>query len=154
MLETPHVIVGAAIASKIPNPYIAIPMAFLSHFVLEKVPHWNPHLNSETEKFGKPTSLTTKIVIIDSCLSLISGLFIASRALPNSGHALTIIFASFFAALPDLIEAPYFFLNIKNKFIKNWIILQKSLQEDAGIVVGLLTQVVTVIAAIYWIMGS
>ena len=47
MLETPHVAVGAAIAASIPNPLIAIPLAFASHFALELVPHWNPHLNTE-----------------------------------------------------------------------------------------------------------
>ncbi|MFH1971517.1 MAG: hypothetical protein ABIJ05_04005, partial [Patescibacteria group bacterium] len=59
MLETPHIIVGAAIASKITNPLLSIPISFVSHFVLEKVPHWNPHLNSETEKYGKPTKKST-----------------------------------------------------------------------------------------------
>jgi len=47
VLETPHVVVGAAIATKIANPFISLPLAFASHFLLEKVPHWNPHLNTE-----------------------------------------------------------------------------------------------------------
>lgn len=50
MLETPHVLIGAAIATKVGNPFLAIPLAFASHFVLETVPHWNPHLNTETKK--------------------------------------------------------------------------------------------------------
>lgn len=153
MLETPHVIVGAAIATKVANPALALPLAFASHFLLEKVPHWNPHLNTETEKFGRPTKNTTVIVFIDSAVALATGLYIASRALPNSAHAMTIVLACLLAALPDLIEAPHFFLGIRNGFIKKWMRWQKSMQVDAEIIPGLLTQAVTVIAAFWWILS-
>jgi len=36
---TPHLIFGAAIASKISNPFLALPLAFLSHFLLDMLPH-------------------------------------------------------------------------------------------------------------------
>ena len=109
MLETPHVIVGAAIATKVVHPALAIPLAFGSHFILEKIPHWNPHLNTETEKYGHPTKNTTYIVIMDSTMALLSGTFLAYRALPNTPLFLTILVSSFVAALPDLVEGPYFF---------------------------------------------
>lgn len=153
MLETPHVVVGAAIASKVVNPLLAIPLAFGSHFILEKVPHWNPHLNTEKQKYGKPTTTSTKIVIADVVLSLILGSFIASRVLPDTGHAVTILASCFAAVLPDVIEGPYFFLDIKSKFIKKWIKFQKSLQVDTSVVPGLLTQVVTIIAVFWWIFN-
>src|SRR3990170_6793978 len=95
VLETPHVIVGAAIATKVVHPALAIPLAFASHFVLEKVPHWNPHLNTETEKFGAPTKKSTTIVIIDASIALISGSYFAYQALPNTALALTIFFSCF-----------------------------------------------------------
>lgn len=153
MLETPHVAVGAAIATKIPNPLISIPLAFASHFALEKVPHWNPHLNTEKNKYGKVTKRSTQIVILDVIASLAVGGFIASRAMPDTGHAITILAASFASVLPDVIEGPYFFLNMENKWIKKWIKFQKSLQVDTGVVPGLLTQVVTIAAVFFWLMG-
>lgn len=151
MLETPHVFVGAAIATKIPDPLIAIPLAFVSHFILEMVPHWNPHLNSETEKYGYPTKRSTAIVVADSSLALISGSLIAYSALPDMGQALTILFACLASVLPDLIEAPYFFLKIKNKLIQKWIVFQKSIQNDTGIFWGLLTQTLTIAGVILWL---
>lgn len=151
VLETPHVIVGAAIATKVVNPALALPLAFASHFVLEKVPHWNPHLNTETEKYGKPTKQSTKIVILDVATSLVAGFYIASRVLPDTGHFVIILAASAAAVLPDIVEGPYFFLNMRSKIIKRWILFQKSIQEDTTVVPGLLTQLVTVIAAFYWI---
>ena len=151
MLETPHVFIGAAIASKIPNPFIAIPLAFASHFVLEMVPHWNPHLNSETQKYGAPTKRSTVIVAIDSTLALASGSFIAYQALPNVGHAVLILVCSFVSVLPDVLEGPYFFLKKRAEWTKKWIAFQKSLQNDTTPFWGLLNQAITILAAIFWL---
>lgn len=151
MLETPHALVGAAIAIKVGNPFLAIPISFLSHFALEKVPHWNPHLNTETQKFGAPTKTSTYIVIADSLLALTSGSFIALSSLPNTELALTILLSCFAAVLPDLIEAPYFFLKKRTSAIKKWISFQKSLQVDTSPIPGLATQLITIIAALWWI---
>ncbi len=153
VLETPHVIVGAAIATKVANPALALPLAFASHFVLEKVPHWNPHLNTETEKYGKPTKQTALIVIFDVTLAMIAGFYIASRALPDTARFILIIAASLAAVLPDIIEGPYFFLGIRTKVIKRWILFQKSIQEDTTIVPGIATQIITIITAFYWVLS-
>lgn len=152
MLETPHVAVGAAIATKIVNPFLAIPLAFGSHFLLERVPHWNPHLNTEIKKYGKVTRRSTQIIILDVILALMVGGFFAYRALPNTGHAVAILLASFAAVLPDVIEGPYFFLKMKSKFIDNWIKFQKSLQVDTDPIPGLATQLVTVLAVFWWLL--
>ncbi len=153
MLETPHVIVGAAIAFKVANPLLALSLALGSHFVLDMTPHWNPHLNTETKKFGKPTKRSVNIVIADVCLSLVAGFFIASKALPNSAHALTILLACFLSVLPDVIEGPYFFLNKRGSLIKKWIKFQTSIQTDVSIVPGLATQFLTILAALWWIQN-
>jgi len=153
VLETPHVVVGAAIATKIVNPALALPLAFASHFILETIPHWNPHLNTETEKYGQPTPATTKIVILDLIASLTLGGYIALRALPNTSHALTILAACFMASLPDTVEAPYFFFHIRNETLKKWIKFQKSIQEDTTILPGLISQGLIIIAAFWWILS-
>lgn len=118
---------------------------------MEMVPHWNPHLNTETEKFGHVTKKSTLIVIADSTLALVSGSIIAYQALPNTGHAITILLACFASILPDLVEAPYFFLKIKNKLIAKWISLQKSIQSDTTFLAGTTTQLITILASIFWI---
>lgn len=153
MLETPHVIVGAAIATKVVTPALAIPLAFASHFILEKVPHWNPHLNSETEKYGRPSKQSTYIVIADVAASLALGGYVASRAIPDWGHTATILAACFAAALPDILEGPYFFLNIRSRIVKRWVNFQKSIQVDIPIIPGLITQIITVLLAFWWIFS-
>lgn len=153
MLETPHVAVGAAIASKIPNPFIAIPLAFTSHFVMDKVPHWNPHIITETKQFGRPTNKSTTIIVADCLLALGLGSAIAWNALPDRGHAITIMMASLASILPDLVEFPYFYFGKKDKFYTKWSSFQKSIQVDTTPFWGLLTQVVTIGAAVWWILN-
>jgi hypothetical protein len=119
---------------------------------LEKVPHWNPHINTELKENGKITPRSLNIIITDSSIALLSGIYIASLVLPNYSHAATIIAASFFASLPDLAEIPYYFLGSKNNIIKSWVKFQKSIQEDTSMLTGLATQAVVVIAAFLWII--
>jgi len=151
MLETPHVAVGAAIAAKIPNPFIAIPLAFASHFVLDAVPHWNPHIVRETRKYGVPTKKSFMIIVIDSTLALVLGSFIAYQALPDTTHAITILAASFASVLPDLIEAPYFFLKTRVNLVKSWVDFHRSLQTHSDTIWGVLTQLTMIGAAILWL---
>ena len=153
MLETPHVVVAAAIAVNVANPALAIPLALGSHFVLEKIPHWNPHLNTELKKFGKVSAQSTNIVIIDSTLALTLGSLITYMMLPNVGLALTVLLACLASVVPDLIEAPYYFLHKNSDFIdKKWIPFKKSIQVDASKGFGLFTQLLGVLASIWWIV--
>ncbi len=152
MLETPHALLGAAIAVKLGNPALSIPLAFASHFILERVPHWNPHLNAETDKYGKPTKNSTIIVVIDSSLALILGSAIAFSQAPKTTMVIGTLLSAFAAVLPDLIEAPYFFLKIRNnEYIKRWIRFQKGIQVDAPPFWGLLTQILTIAATFLWL---
>ena len=151
MLETPHVVVGAAIAFKVGNPALALPLALGSHFILEKIPHWNPHLNTEKKNHGKITSQTTAIVVADTLLSLVLGSLIAFKAYPDITKVSIVLLGAFLAALPDLIEAPYFFLNQKSEFILKWIKFKKSIQANAEIFPGLIYQLLTIVASFWWV---
>ncbi len=151
MLETPHVMVGAAIAVKVGNPLLAIPLAFASHFVLEKVPHWNPHVNTELKKYGKVSRRSTIIATVDASLALLMGSYVALSFLPDTFMTLTVLAACFASVLPDLIEAPYFFLNFRSKAIARWVVFKKSLQADATPFWGLVTQIIAVVSSIWWL---
>ncbi len=154
MVEFPHAIVGAAIATAIPNPLISLPLAFASHFVLDLVPHWNPHIYTEIKKHGKILPKTLIIIIVDSVFALITGFWITTRALPDTTHAVTILFGAFFAVIPDLAEIPYYFFQVKNKFFVRLVEFEHKLQTNTTFVPGILTQVVVVAAAFWWVFGS
>lgn len=150
MLETPHVAVGAAIATKIPNPFISIPLALASHFLLDITPHWNPHINREIKKLGKPTKQSVTIIKVDSFLALALGTAIALHSLPNSMEAANILLCSFASVLPDVVEAPYYFLHKKHTIIEKWIAWQKSIQNDVSPQLGLTIQSIVVILSVWW----
>lgn len=40
MTATNHYLTGVAIATIVPNPIIALPLAFISHFILDVLPHF------------------------------------------------------------------------------------------------------------------
>lgn len=148
MLELPHALVGAAIGAKVAHPALAIPLAFGSHFLLDRVPHWNPHLNTELKQNGKISNLSTSIVTVDSVLALVGGIMVASQFPFDSSKFTLVLLCAFAGVLPDVVEAPYFFLGFKNKWVQKWLAFQKSIQNDANPKFGLLTQLVTVAASI------
>jgi hypothetical protein len=153
VLETPHAVVGAAIAVAVPNPFLAIPLAFLSHFALDMTPHWNPHISTELKKYGSITKQSKNIIYADVALSGLLSLFIASQFSSNPTLSLTILACAFAGILPDVIEAPHFFFHYKTTFIEKWLAFQKSIQNDTTPFWGILTQIITLIAAFWWIWG-
>lgn len=153
MLELPHAVVGAAIAAKVGNPALALPLALASHFVVDMLPHWNPHLNRELKEHGRVTTRTTTFVAIDVVSSLVAGFGIASTVLPNITHFWVVILGAFMAVLPDLVEAPYFFLRKEYVFVGRLIAFQKRIQNDAPPLIGLTTQAILVAVALWWVFS-
>ncbi len=154
MLETPHVAVGIAIATKFPNPWIAIPLAFASHFVLDKVPHWNPHLYTETQKSGHPSKNSTVFALIDIGTSLVLGSTFAVRALPNANLAILILACSFASVASDVIKYPYYYFHLRQKWLVAWVNFERSLQIDTkSIFWGLVTQGLVIAASLWWVLA-
>lgn len=153
VLELPHTVVGATLAVKLGNPWLALPLALGSHFLLDLIPHWNPSLYAETQKTGRPSRSSNIIIFFDVLLSLIVGFFIAFRFWPDNQRALVILAACFLAVLPDVIEGFYFYFGSKNPLLKKLILWQHSHQGKAGLVVGLLTQAATITIAFYLLLA-
>lgn len=149
MLELPHTALGALIAVKIPNPLISLPLAFLSHFVLDFVPHWNPSLYSETKKFKKPSRKSNVIVAFDVFLSLVLGFFIAFRFWPDIKRAVVILLACFAAVAADAVEGFFFYFGVKHPLLKKWVKFQHEHQTNAKLPFGLLTQIAALIFCLY-----
>lgn len=144
MLETPHVALGVAIASAIPNPLISIPLALGSHFLLDMVPHWNPHLNTEMKTYGRLTNKTLAIIVFDLVVAFVLTCFLAQGNI-------NIYFAAFASLLPDVAEGPYFLFGWRNKYLDVVLRFQRSIQSSANIFWGLLTQFLVIAGSLYWI---
>lgn len=148
MLELPHTLVGAAIATAIPDPRISLPLALASHFLTDYVPHWNPHLHTEKTTLGHVSKKSLSIVVLDAGLALVAGLYIASRFLPDTTRFIVILTACFLAVAPDVVEIPFYFLNMKVSWIEKLIAYQRAHQWNVPMFWGILTQVIVIIACL------
>jgi hypothetical protein len=110
MILTPHLLLGAVIAVKIQNPFLAILLAFFSHYFLDFIPHIEYSIKNIIEKNWKKSLPDFLKLFLDFFFGIALILFFTNKA--------PIIFiCSFFAILPDGMS----FLNIivKNKILKN-----------------------------------
>ena len=153
MLETPHVVVGAAIAVKVGNPALAIPLAFASHFVLDKIPHWNPHLFTETQKLGHPAKKSTLVAFADVGLALIIGLWVTAKFSGDPLRMLTVLACCLASVLPDLVKWPYYYLKSRWKPLTKWVLFERNMQVNANFVPGVLTQFLTIATGLWWILS-
>lgn len=151
MLELPHTIVGVTIASKIGNPLLALPLAFLSNFLIDLIPHWNPHLYSEMNHDGKVSRKSTIICLVDSSLALAVGLFLVFRFWPNITKVVIVLLGCFLAVLADVLEAPYFFLGSKNKYILKLISFQRKFQWNVSFIPGVISQIILIGVCLFFL---
>ncbi len=145
MLEFPHVLVGAAIATAIPNPAISIPLSLASHFVTDYFPHWNPHIHTEKKMHGRITNKTLTFLAVDAGLALVFGLWLAARSLPNNMQALNILLCCFASVVPDVAEIPYYFTKIKITWVEHLLRFQREHQWNVPFFWGLLSQLLVVL---------
>lgn len=149
MLLTPHTAAGIAIASVLPEPQLAVPLSFLSHFVLDSIPHWDSLGLKLTGGNPKPLPLASKqfqIILLDALLSLTLGFFLFYRALPDYGVGTTILLSAVSANLPDMFYIPRVFFGKTWGWVSWMIRFQHIIQTHsrAPFVIGILTQVATV----------
>jgi hypothetical protein len=152
VLEVPHVLTGIGIATNVANPFFAVPLSFLSHFALDKIPHWNPHFYTETMINGKPTKKSTNLAVADSLAALGVGLFFTYNSLPEPSQAVNVFLCSFASVLSDQIKIPYFYLGLRTGLLKKWVDFERSVQVDTDIYWGILTQLLVSFAALWWIL--
>ncbi len=102
MTATNHALTGALIGLWSGRPLVAVPVALLSHFLLDMIPHFGPRTNS-------PKWLRTRrfkaLLFVDflGCVSLVGLL-----AWQRPTHWLLACITAFIATSPDLLSYPMF----------------------------------------------
>ncbi len=102
MTATAHALVAGAIASKFGDPAIAGSLAFVSHFVMDCVPHWDIGTNWR----NRAKQVTGVLAMADTVIALTVAYFLfkGNVALP------TLAVAVVAALIPDWLEAPWYIL--------------------------------------------
>ena len=116
------------IAAAIPNPLVSLPLAFLSHFAVDMLPHWN------WEPDTRPLSLLG--IVLDLILLEILVGYLAFQ----SPLQLNLAVGAFSAILPDLLEAPHIFFGLNNKYLQKLCDFQGRIQNRAPVLPGIITQ--------------
>ena len=106
MTSTAHALVSGAIVAAVPNPALSLPLAFLSHFIMDAVPHWDFGTNWRS----RSKSATGAIAIIDTVLGFTVAYFVFGGKVD-----LWLLFAAVaLGNLPDWLEAPYYIFFAEN----------------------------------------
>ncbi len=116
MILTPHFIFGALLGHLIPNKLLALAVAFLSHYVLDAVPHWDYDVkNLKAKRWFSSVGELAEVT-----LDFIGGFFIVLwlGAWLDLRNILWILASGFAAILPDFLTF-LMILNPENKLLKS-----------------------------------
>lgn len=100
MTSTAHAIVAGAIASKFPDPMVAASVSFISHFVMDLIPHWDMGTNWK----GRKKHATGVLAILETMTGITIAYLVYNARVPLPHLALSV----FVSLLPDWLEAPWF----------------------------------------------
>lgn len=156
MLLTPHTFVGIAIGSTISNPFIAVPLSFIMHFIGDKVPHWDFYSN--TEKSERREGWRPIAVMADLVIGVAVGLtatYYILWVLKDSSLALNVFLCGIASVLPDALEGPYIYMKKEPKILRPITMIQKKMQFQAPLPWGILTQIfIILVSALIFIVAT
>lgn len=147
MTATAHAIIGALIAARIPEPYIAIPLAIASHIAADIIPHWDTATNVKTK--GKSR------VIVETIYDIALGFFLSFLLIAYFFPATSLMYVILMILVSqslDWLTAPYYFWNIKFPAFRFAYYFQKkfdnSLDAPWGIVIQIIILLLLIVLAV------
>jgi hypothetical protein len=154
MILAPHMIVGAVIGAKVHNFWLVAILSTISHFILDKMPHFDYLTNQEITNFrkGKKFKIILK-TLIDVIVGLILLFVLVCNRQLTSAQLILVIVGVFFSVLPDFIWglSMIFDSKILNKYrnFKARINYQVKTEKEGKITfLGTFTQILVIIVAL------
>lgn len=146
MLYTPHFLTGAAILKIVPNPMAGLPLAFLSHILLDLLPHYDFDITpgfrrGDLFKMEKGT----RYLFIISYMTDLLFLTISFIWLILIKKNLLLMAGGVVAILPDVIDQAAVALDYK---LPAW---QNRFQRKVSVKYGFITYPVVVLIALYFL---
>lgn len=137
MTATAHALVGGAIASTIPDPSIGLSLSFISHPLLDLIPHWD---------FGANWKKKSRMrLFIEATLDLGFGFVVAYILFGQNINFWYFTACIVSSEILDVLEAPYWILGWRFAPF-SWVYnIQSNLQGKAKLPLGIITQIITVV---------
>lgn len=139
MTATAHALVGGAIAASISNPALGVPLAAISHPLMDMIPHWDYGLG--WKKKSKP------ILFLQSFGDLVFGVVLTFVLFGSSVDHLYLFACILMAESWDILQMPYLLFNWRFPF-SFFYHFGHSTNRKAKMPWGILTQVATVTAVV------
>lgn len=114
MLSISHSLTGAFIATKLPSPFLFIPLIFLSHYLEDWIPHWDVGTGLSNGKRSRRDALLLEFGELAITFALVYWFW----QYGSSTIATTAWIGAFTGLVPDFLEAPRNFLKWEPSFIK------------------------------------
>jgi len=152
MLLTPHTMVGIAIATNIPNPYLAVILSFISHFLGDKVPHWDFYSNTKKEE--RTVGWRPLAVMGDLAVGVAIGVAYTCYFIwvkQDYIMATTVFFCGIASVLPDALSSLSIYDAKENKFLKTLNKIQSKMQFQAPLPWGVFTQIIVILLSYFFI---
>ena len=135
MLSTPHLLVGATVGSFTRNPLAAFAAGFVSHFIMDRVPHWD----------WKPTGWKMIALTFAEFFFGAGLLFFLTK---NSSNPFLIWAGAVGGVCPDALAAPYYLLHQEIKVLeplRRFHNLTQTGNNKFPKIAGILTQILVLI---------
>lgn len=107
MTASNHVVAGAVIAAAVPQAAIALPLAFVSHFIMDALPHYG-----DTDKHSWLNRHFKYVLGIDLLLTLI---FLIGLTVFQPANWGLLALGGLVAVSPDVLWLPYFLADLKHE---------------------------------------
>jgi hypothetical protein len=143
MTATGHAIIGTLIAATIPNPWIAGPLAVLSHLAADSFPHWDLGTNEKTK--------TKRTIFIETIFDVLLGFVLSYLLIIFVFPQTNLLYACLMIILAQGLDwawAPQYFFKIKNPISEGAIWLGKIFDSRLDKPWGIINQIAVLILLI------
>lgn len=161
MILTTHAIVGAAAGRLVSNPLLAFALGFVSHFLIDAIPHWGYPLASlirdEKNLLQKDMAMNRwflrdlAIMAVDFCSGVILAIFIFQGKAGFINFSLPLLAGVMGGVLPDALQFAYFKIRRRPLVDLQKLHIRFHLNHTKNIPAlpyGILSQVAVIIAAV------
>lgn len=111
MTASNHVVAGALIAVAVPQTVAAVVLAFISHFVMDALPHYG-----DNNKHSWLNRNFKYVLLIDILLAIT---FLTALALFQPDNWMLYVICGLVATSPDILWLPYFLADLKHQKVEH-----------------------------------
>jgi len=161
MILTTHAIVGAAAGRLVSNPLLSFALGFISHFLIDAIPHWSYSLASIVGDKKNPLNRDMMInrhfikdlaiIAVDFCSGIILTIFIFQGRNGFIDISLPLLFGAIGGVFPDALQFVYFKIRreplITLQKLHFWF-HSKRVEDISALPYGVLSQIIVIIAVV------